>query len=56
MSTYIPKITIVEECKRADIGVGADIALINQLEKGNCALLAKGNIIKRRANNVLLYV
>lgn len=32
---YNPAITIVLECKRAEIGVGAIIAFINQLEKGN---------------------
>ena len=30
-----PAITIVELCKRAEIGVGADIAFNNQEEKGN---------------------
>ena len=29
--------TIVELCKRAEMGVGADIAQINQEEKGNWA-------------------
>ena len=32
---YTPAITIVELCKRAEIGVGADIAFNNQEEKGN---------------------
>ena len=32
---YTPAITIVELCKRAEIGVGADIAFNNQSEKGN---------------------
>ena len=34
---YTPAITIVELCKRAEIGVGADIAFNNQEEKGNWA-------------------
>ena len=32
---YTPAITIVELCKRAEIGVGADIAFNNQENKGN---------------------
>ena len=32
---YNPAITIVELCKRAEIGVGADIEFNNQEEKGN---------------------
>jgi len=32
-------VTRVEECTRADTGVGAAIAAGNQLEKGICALL-----------------
>ena len=32
---YTPAITIVELCKGAEIGVGADIAFNNQEEKGN---------------------
>mgnify|MGYP001818976082 CR=1 FL=1 len=38
---YTPAITIVELCKRAEIGVGADIAFNNQEEKGNWADLEK---------------
>ena len=30
--------TIVEEWSKADVGVGADIAAINQLDHGNWAL------------------
>lgn len=34
---YTPAITIVELCKRAEIGVGADIAFNNQEKNGNWA-------------------
>lgn len=44
----IPAVTKVDECTRAEMGVGADIAIGNQAENGNCALfvhLANINII-----------
>lgn len=34
---YTPEITIVEECRRELIGVGANIAFNNQEKKGYCA-------------------
>ena len=42
---------MVEECSKAEIGVGADIALINQPPMGACALLLKGENRKQSTNN-----
>jgi len=36
---YTPAVTKVEECTKADTGVGAAIAAGSQIEKGICALL-----------------
>jgi hypothetical protein len=33
--TQTPAITMVDECNKAEIGVGADIAFNNQLVNGN---------------------
>lgn len=44
---YTPAVTKVDEWTKAEIGVGADIAIGNQAENGNCALfvhLANSNI------------
>jgi hypothetical protein len=38
---HTPAITMVDECSKAEIGVGADIAFNNQLVKGNWADLEK---------------
>lgn len=32
----IPAVTRVDECTKAEIGVGADIAIGSQAENGNC--------------------
>lgn len=39
ISRYTPAVTRVDECTRADTGVGAAIAAGSQHEKGTCALL-----------------
>lgn len=39
MSRYRPAVTRVEECTKAEMGVGALIATGNQAEKGKIALL-----------------
>lgn len=39
MSKNTPAVTRVEECTRAETGVGAAIAAGSQLENGICALL-----------------
>ena len=38
---YTPAITIVEECNKAEIGVGAGVAFNDRLKKGNWADLEK---------------
>jgi len=40
-----PAVTRVEECTKAEIGVGADIAKSNHLEKGKIAVFVKKAII-----------
>lgn len=40
-----PAVTNVEEWTKAEIGVGADIAIGSHAEKGNCALLVHAAII-----------
>ena len=50
----IPAITIVELCKRLDIGVGAGIAQINQEEKGNWADFVDNAIKKDKRNEFTL--
>ncbi len=45
---YTPEITIVEECGREEIGVGATIAFNNHPIKGYCADFE--NIIKIKDN------
>lgn len=42
---YTPAVTRVDECTRAETGVGAAIAAGNQAEKGICALLVQAAII-----------
>jgi len=39
IKTYTPAVTKVEECTKADTGVGAAIAAGSQALKGTCALL-----------------
>lgn len=50
---YIPDTTNVAECNKAEIGVGAAIALINQAENGNCADLVQMETNKQ-INNITL--
>jgi|GEM_PF-4127984 len=38
---YTPALTMVEECRRAETGVGATMAPSSQLWKGSCAALVK---------------
>lgn len=44
---YTPAVTKVEECTKAEIGVGAAIAAGSQAENGNCALLEIAAIINK---------
>lgn len=44
---YTPAVTNVEEWTKAEIGVGAAIAIGNQAEKGNCALFEQAAIISK---------
>lgn len=41
--TTTPAVTRVEECTKAEMGVGAAIAIGSQKEKGYCALFVKQN-------------
>lgn len=43
-----PAVTKVDECTKADTGVGAAIAAGNHLEKGICALLVKAAKISNK--------
>jgi hypothetical protein len=45
----MPAITIVEECRRAETGVGAAIAAISHDEKGHTADLVKKTTAKRHS-------
>ena len=40
-SRYVPALTMVAECSRAETGVGATMAPHSQLSKGTCADLVK---------------
>lgn len=40
-----PAVTKVDECTRAEIGVGAAIAIGSQAENGNCALFDNAAVI-----------
>lgn len=44
---YTPAVTKVEECTKAEIGVGAAIAIGNQAENGNWALFDRAAIINK---------
>lgn len=46
-----PAVTNVDEWTRAEIGVGAAIAIGSQAEKGNCALFEQAAIIKNNKIN-----
>lgn len=53
ISKKTPAVTSVEECTRAETGVGAAIAAGNQAEKGICALLViAATIIVSQINDV----
>jgi len=45
INRYTPAVTNVEECTKAETGVGAAIAAGNQAEKGTCALLVHADKI-----------
>lgn len=52
---YKPEVTKVEECTKAEIGVGAAIAIGNQGEKGYKALLViKVRVIKIETRTLLI--
>lgn len=44
---YTPAVTNVDECTRAEIGVGAAIAIGNQAENGNWALFEHAAVISK---------
>lgn len=48
-----PAVTKVDEWTRAEIGVGAAIAIGSQAEKGNCALFEQAAIINIINTNIL---
>lgn len=49
-----PAVTRVEECTRAEIGVGAAMAAGSQAEKGNCALFVHEAMSRRTKINLEL--
>lgn len=49
MSRYTPAVTSVEECTRAETGVGAAMAAGSQVEKGIWALLVVAASTRRKA-------
>lgn len=51
INKYTPAVTRVDECTKAEIGVGAAIAAGNQAENGNCALLEDAAI-----NNIIIVI
>lgn len=50
---YTPAVTKVDEWTRAEIGVGAAIAIGNHAENGNCALFDRAAIISMININVV---
>lgn len=46
---YTPAVTSVEECTKADTGVGAAMAAGSHALKGSCALFVQAATIKRAA-------
>ena len=53
-SRYTPALTIVAECKSAEVGVGATIAPSSQPEKGSCADLVSAAKASIAAGNIAM--
>jgi len=49
---YTPAVTRVDECTKADTGVGAAIAAGSQAENGICALFVQAEIIIKKINTL----
>lgn len=50
---YTPAVTSVDEWTKAEIGVGAAIAIGNHAENGNCALFDKAAVVTMIIVNVV---